>query len=954
MSQTSQSLNTASAKKRIFRALLAIASAVLLIRIMGMLNQLVVTARFGAGARMDAYLVAYTFPYQLAILITSAVEYSIIPVYARVRSRGDQEQTSLLFSTLLNLLLIGAALLTVVMFIFRRQMVFFSAPGLDPLRSGLAIDLTSFILPVFLLMVVAGFLEYVLNAEGQFGWPAYAGLLVPLTTAVLVFICGKSYGVVMLCVGMIVGLLLQICIFILRAKRANIRYKPVLNISAPEIGLILTAALPALLGSVITQTSPIVDQIFASSLSVGSISALNYALKFISIVSSVIFGAAGQALLPHLSRQAAVNDIDGFKEILHLYLWVVAIGTTLLAVLLFVLAHPLVQVFFQRGAFTSENTNQTAGALMGFTIGLTPMALGFILSRAFGALRKNSITLYVAIFSVLANAIFDYVFARIWQGVGIALATSAVYFCTMFILIFTLRLKIGKLHLLTPPREVRMGIQKGIDWISQRRFYQLWQTRRPRFFPPTNIFYNLRQHLLRTIVVLSVFAVGIVGVFLNTFYTLRIAIGSIVMLLLLRYRYALLIVWVLYVAVVRSNPFLSGNNILTGLVAPTLLVMLAMPIKRTFKRLPALALLLLFILWMSTSLYISPIGVGAALTNWLIYLTYVALGVLAINILTTQRRILLIIDIMLLSGAFIGFYSIYSYITRQNGVPDPTVGFRVFAVFNSAPSLALFLSLVIPLAFYRALSTHGLKRFSCALLIPILLTALALTFTRGALISVPLSIIVIILLQPSRKRRIRLLGGTVGLVALVVLAALVSNVPIFSRFFGEDIASLNGRTYIWQAILSHFDPTQLTGKGINASVSLLTDLQVSASNQGVIATAPHSLLLGTLYDHGIIGATTLALVFIVLFVNLITGMLQASGERRMLFVIALAVFINVFMQSLDSSDLWIEDFSIYFWIIMSFPFAFYRDVPEPLDRTDQETLSVHEVLRSSVQTRSSV
>src|SRR5207248_11687512 len=127
-------------------------------------------------------------------------------VYARVRSQGDKEQASLLFSTLLNLLLIGITVLVVGMFIFRRQMVFFSAPALDPFRSGLAIDLTPFILPVFLLTVVVGFLEYVLNAEGQFGWPAYAGLLVPLATAGFVLIGSKSYGVVMLCVGMVVGL----------------------------------------------------------------------------------------------------------------------------------------------------------------------------------------------------------------------------------------------------------------------------------------------------------------------------------------------------------------------------------------------------------------------------------------------------------------------------------------------------------------------------------------------------------------------------------------------------------------------------------------------------------------------------------------------------------------------------------------------------------------------------
>src|SRR2546423_1605732 len=129
-----------SVNKQVFRALLSIASAALLIRVMGMLNQLVITAHFGAGAAMDAYFVAYALPYLLAQLIINAIEYSVIPVYAGVRLQGNKEQASLLFSTLLNLLLIGSAVLAMGMFIFRRQMVFFSAPALDPLRSGLSID----------------------------------------------------------------------------------------------------------------------------------------------------------------------------------------------------------------------------------------------------------------------------------------------------------------------------------------------------------------------------------------------------------------------------------------------------------------------------------------------------------------------------------------------------------------------------------------------------------------------------------------------------------------------------------------------------------------------------------------------------------------------------------------------------------------------------------------------
>src|SRR5947209_6721652 len=385
MSQSSEPLHTIdvritaplkSVNQQIFRALLSIASAALLVRVFGMFNQIIVTGRFGAGATMDAYFVASALPILLAQLTSSAIESSIIPVYARVRRQG-KEQASILFSTSLNLLMIGGALLTVLTLTLRYQLIHLSAPALDPFRTGLAIRLAPFIFPVLLLMVVISFLECILNTEGQFGWPAYAGLLVPLTTAVLVFTMGSSQGVVMLCLGTLLGLCLQLCVVIVRAGRAGLAYRLILDLRNPELGRVLAVAWPVLIAALISQASPLVDQVFASYLSAGSISAISYSLKLISVPVGVIFISVGRAALPYLSRQASMNDMKAFKETLRLYLWAVGSGTIALTAFMLVLAHPLVRILFQHGAFSAVDTNRTASTLMGFVVGLTPMSLGF-------------------------------------------------------------------------------------------------------------------------------------------------------------------------------------------------------------------------------------------------------------------------------------------------------------------------------------------------------------------------------------------------------------------------------------------------------------------------------------------------------------------------------------------------------------------------------------------------
>jgi O-antigen ligase len=210
----------------------------------------------------------------------------------------------------------------------------------------------------------------------------------------------------------------------------------------------------------------------------------------------------------------------------------------------------------------------------------------------------------------------------------------------------------------------------------------------------------------------------------------------------------------------------------------------------------------------------------------------------------------------------------------------------------------------------------GYKRVGGLILILVFLAALVLTFTRGAFISVSLSIIIMIFFLPSRKLKIGLLSSTLLFAIIAVLFVTVGHVPIFDRFFSQDIATLNGRTYLWQAILDRFDPTQLLGNGLQASDTLLAGLGV-----GSIATAPSNLFVGTLYNHGIIGLILLSCVFISLLASLIVGMRKASGEHRMLFAAAIAVFVNLLLQSIESSDFWAQAIGIYFWIIMVLPFA---------------------------------
>ena len=928
-----------SPNKYIFRALVSIASAVLLIRLMGMVNQVIVTGRFGAGAQMDAYFVAVSLPFLLSDMIKSSIETSVVPVYARLRTRGGREEASKLFSTLLNLLMMGAIVFSLIFFLFRRQIVFFSAPGLDVNRAGIAVNLIPIALIALMLMLVIGFLECILNTEGHFGWPAYAGILVPLTTAIFVYLGGKSsFGVIMLLIGTVVGLCLQLCFFTMRMKRTKISYRPAtLDLRNPALKQIFLIAWPILFGSLISQGSPLVDQIFASGLSTGNISALSYALKLISVPIGVIFASVGRAALPYFARQIEGNDLNALKETLRLYLWMVSIGTLVLTSFMIVLSHPIVQILFQRGTFLAADTQRTSTILIGLSIGLTPMAFGFIVSKVFAALGKSRVLMLVTTFSVIANAVFDYIFARLWQGFGIAVATSTVYFCTMIILVVTLERVIGRIGLHRPPQQVESLIWK----LGLGSYYAKWIAWRKNNIPVLSPAYltskirgyttKARGQIARLIIIVTVFVAGVAGTLYNSAYAVRIALGSLIILALLRFRYALLLTWIMVIVFIGSSvEIFNGKNIDSGLTAPTLLLMFALPVKQAFKRLPALAFLLAFLLWTFASIGFSSLGVGTFLVDWTILLDYVAIGVLTISVVTTRRRLEILLDAFLLLSSGIAVYGLYGYITKHGGTPDPTGNlalFRTASIFGGVATMfALFLSIVIPLSLYYTVSSRGFRRFIGSIQFLLFLVALLLTFTRGALLIVPVTLIFMIFFLPSKKMKIAAFSGLAALVALGALAAAVANVPVLERFFSQDVTSLNGRLSLWQTLLDRFDPAQVLGNGLDASNILLTNLHSGIS--GVIASAPHNLFIGTLYDQGIIGLVLLVLAFSSLGIHLIKGIRTARGDRRLLFVAASAILINILVQAFEAADILLQSVGIYFWVAMALPFALCWETQE--------------------------
>lgn len=910
----------AGVNRRIIQALWRLMSAALLLRAGGMVNQMIATARFGTGAAMDAYFVASALPFLLIHLFSGALEAAVIPVYSRLRMHHGREMASRLLSTLINLLLLTVVAVVLLLWIGRHYLIVAFAPGLAAESLSQAEVMVPWFYLALPISLVIALLECVLNAEGQFGWPAYAGLLVPLTTGIITLMWGGRWGVSALCLGFLAGTLLQLGVVVLRVRQAHLSYQPFVDIHSPELRFIAQLAWPMLIGALIVQGGPLVDQIFASLLPAGSISALNYALKIVSVLTGVLFVSAGRSILPHLVRQAVAGEhgYREFKETLRLYMWIIGGCTMLLSLLLLVLREPLVAVLFQRGAFSSADVRSTATVLAGFVPGLTPMALNFLLSRAFNALGAARVPLFMALVSVVANAFFDALFAHFWQGLGITLATSAVSLCISASLLFLLRRRLGALQIWHVPVEVRaLGISAG--FAARKAFVRV----REYLYASHVTLSRLRSIVLYTAVTLGTLVFGAVATAYNALVALRASCGLLLVCCALRYPFGLLLCWaVLNICPGSSLVFLNGNNLDTLLILPIIGFLPWLPWKEIIRRLPGSLWLALYLGWVLLGIQLSPLDTQAFLTLWLTMLACVGAGILAMTLLTTYRRLTMLINVLLATASLTALYGLYGCVSYQQGELDPgTSLLRITSLFTQATTFAFYLSALLPLALYRCWYTRGTPRWLSIACAFCLLIALLLTFTRSAYLGLLPGLMLMIACLPVRRARWLSMAALVLLCAGMFIPGWNGEPPFFARFFKGDMLTLNGRIYLWQALLNNFQVTRWLGSGLQSSDRLLANLRVGVAGRGVIGTAPHSLILGTLYDQGVIGLALLCAAFFSLGYSLLRGLRRSSGERRLLYAAALASVISIFIQSLGSRDLWIQAAGASFWLVIALPHA---------------------------------
>ena len=399
-------------------------ASIALSRLLGFVRQAAINAQFGVGPEADAWFAAFRIPDTIFMLLAGgALLSSVIPVYAEVKSRGDPAALRQLLSGLASLVFLATAAFAALGALLAEPLMSAIAPGFEPGTHDLAVDASRWLMLSPVLLGLSALAKAALQAERRFVPPAISPLLYNVGIIIGALVLAQAFGLRGLVWGTLIGAILHLAVQAPGLASWG-RFRLTWGLANPDVRRVIVLMLPRLLGVAVLQASLIYVNILASLQGPSAVAALNNGFLLMLLPLGVFGMALGEAALPELAGRWAGGDRELFAARVSGVARHIVFLNLPAAVVLVILAEPLVAVLFQRGAFDAHATQVTAVALRFFAIGLAGHAAIEILVRGYFAMQDTRTPVAVAVASLVLHMLLSWLLAQ-WLGIGgIALGLS--------------------------------------------------------------------------------------------------------------------------------------------------------------------------------------------------------------------------------------------------------------------------------------------------------------------------------------------------------------------------------------------------------------------------------------------------------------------------------------------------------------------------------------------------
>ena len=424
----------------LFKSIATFGGFTLISRVTGFVRDMVLAYFMGAGAISDAFVVAFKLPNLFRNLFAEgAFTSAFVPLFSQ-KLVSEGKKKSVFFAAQAMMILVTAVSLLVVLFeLLMPYVVAVLAPGFhdNPEKIALAVQLCRITFPFLLLVSIVSFQSGILNSFEKFAAPAVTPVILNLTMILSAFVLvpfmpTAAHGFAL---GITLAGVFEMAWLYVNLKRIDITLHPYFHLAKimrnPEIKTLFKRIAPGVVGAGIYQINMAVDTILVSLIGTGAISWLYYANRLQQLPLGVVGAAISVALLPILSKYLKAGDIQNARIAQDQAVEYGLLLSLPAAVMLIVLAQPIVTLLFQHGAFDVKAAQMTAYAVIAYSVGLPCYVMTKALMPNFFARGDTVTPVKYSFWVFVTNLIFNLLLMRWFGHVGIAIATTIAAFVSL-------------------------------------------------------------------------------------------------------------------------------------------------------------------------------------------------------------------------------------------------------------------------------------------------------------------------------------------------------------------------------------------------------------------------------------------------------------------------------------------------------------------------------------------
>lgn len=403
----------------VVRSSLLIGCVTILIKIAGYLEKILLAQNFGTSYKVDAYTTVFTIVTSVSIFIRELIEPGFVVVFINAFKNKNSRIAWAIFNKILRYILLVTIILSLLVFLFPDVLILLFAPGFEGEKYKISVQLVQLGFPATIFLSLATHTNAALNSQKKFATAIFGDLFSRISfVAIFYFVCPKL-GIFSVVSALLVSALIKVFVHSIELYRTYTISK--LFIEKEYLKDMWRLTLPLLLGMIFSQASSLMDNVFASFLQSGALSALSYSRKLIELPVLVFPYIISIVIFPYLSEFALTKKVVEAKTLLsNCVLLIIAVFIPL-SLFVHNYAFELTSLVFKRGAFNDHSVILTASPLAVYSYGLVFFALETVIVIFYFSISDTKTPVAIGVLCVLENIIITYFLVKTIGHAGIAM-----------------------------------------------------------------------------------------------------------------------------------------------------------------------------------------------------------------------------------------------------------------------------------------------------------------------------------------------------------------------------------------------------------------------------------------------------------------------------------------------------------------------------------------------------